>query len=81
MDELEILRKLSARAREEQPPKLDVANSVAAMIRTADAPDDRVCWIAAAVSSLAALLVGAAAWQMLAAHMNPLNDLFTPLVM
>ena len=80
MNEMDLIRKLSAAAQREEPPPVDVVDGVLSEIRGAGPAGNGVLWVGAAVSSLAATVVGVAAARMLMAHMDPLHDLFTPLM-
>lgn len=80
MDELEIIRKLSAAADKLPPTRLDVTRAVMAEIRARTPRGDAVFWALAALSSAAAAALALAATAAYLALGDPLALLFDPVV-
>ncbi len=78
MDEIEMIKKLASRARQEAPPPVDVADRVVTSIRGAGVRPQVVLWGAAAISALAAAFIGVVAMRIVFAFADPLQDMFTP---
>ncbi len=77
----ELLDRLFERAREDRAPEVDVRLRVLSALRPAGPAPHVVFWMAAAASSLAAAVIGLAAFQTVLEFADPLRDLFTPFLM
>lgn len=80
MDELEVIRKLSAAAAKLPPPQLDVTQAVMDQIRAPTPRGDGVFWVLAALSAAAAAALAVAATPAYLALNDPLALLFNPVV-